>query len=558
MVRATQLNQLPFGALTFDSIRFGSRETPWDLRILLWKGGAAARSERALPLIESGALGPAQEARYSLVRGIHEELNRRAISGRSRNSIESSLATIRQFFAWADSREEEISIKNVQERYIEWTDHLIHRSRIIKDIKETSAYGIASTVSSVLDNVLDRPTSLIRITRLRHPRKSKRVYGLEIDRQNLSSTFEFGAVLQDICDHLNLDTVLRAKFPIEIPLRRGDKVTHWGPAGDARNRGFLDRFQSEGTLKTRYPIANLRIEAELLMFVAQTGMNVSDAMRTKIRNFRFASHLDGYQVTEVKARRGGAVLFEIFRDFKPHFERYLGWRRTLFPGADLLFPFHLRYGSVESGKFQGNRIRKLLTENKIPYIPPRTLRNTRVNWLLRQSGDPNLTAEMAQHTKQTLLEVYERPSLQRALAEVMRFWAKTDPSLSREAIGPGTCNGTPIPSPQTPPGSAAPDCVRPSGCLWCEQHRDVDSQDYVWSLTSFAHLKRIELVRRRQVAIANSPTQAAIDRINEKLGWFHHSNHTRKRWVEEAHARIEEGEYHPDWKMLINHLEGAA
>lgn len=497
MARIADLTTLSHQSLTFVSIKFGSRETPWDLRILLWRGGAAARREKALPMIEKGLLGKPCVERYSLVKAIHEELNRRAISGKSRHSIDTTLTTIRQFFAWADEQKEAISIENVQRFYVDWTDHLLHRSRVTRDLKESSAYGIASAVSSALDSVLDRPTSLIRTTRLRHRTPTNRTYGVEVDRQNLSHTFEFGRVLQDICDHLTVNVVLLGSFPIEIPLRRGGKINHWGPAGDARKRGFLDRFQSEGTLKTRYPVANIRIEAEFMMFIAQTGMNVSQAMRLKLRNFRYSSHLNGYQVTEVKARRGGAVLFEIFRDFKPHFERYLDWRKTLFPESDHLFPFHVHYGTVESMKFQGTRIRKILTENGIPYIAPRHLRNTRVNWLLRQSGDPDLTAEMAQHTKQTLLEQYERPSLQRAVAEVMRFWATRDPSISKQAVAPGECAGTPTPVPQKPAGTPDPDCIRPSGCLWCEHHRDVDSQDYVWSLASFAHLKRLELLRRR-------------------------------------------------------------
>lgn len=58
------------------------------------------------------------------------------------------------------------------------------------------------------------------------------------------------------------------------------------------------------------------------------------------------------------------------------------------------------------------------------------LRNSRVNRLLRRSGDLELTAEMAQHAEQTLLGIYERPSQQRAMGEIMRFWNCADPSLA--------------------------------------------------------------------------------------------------------------------------------
>jgi hypothetical protein len=557
MERNADLIQFDAISLKFNSVKFGSHETPWDLRILLWRGGAGARSDKAIKLIENGDMGNLLPERLSLVRAIHSELNGRAVSGRSKHSLATTLKTVREFFTWADQQHLRIAIEDVERLYIDWTDHLVYRAQIQRDLKEASAYGIASATSSVLDAVLGRPTSLIRLSRLRSPSKLKRPYGIEIDRQNLSQSFEFGNVVQDICDALTVDTVMRGMFPIQIPLRRGGEILLLCRSADATRRGFLERYQSEGTLATRHPLANLRIEAEFFMFVAQTGMNVTQAKRLRLRNFRYASHLDGYQVSEVKSRRGGSVLFEIFHEFKAHFERYLAWRRCLFPESDLIFPFYLQYGSTEDAKFQGQRVRKICVDNGIPYVPPRAIRNTRVNWLLRQTSDPTLTAEMAQHTKRTLLEIYERPSLQRALGEVMRFWAKNDPNSPRQATGPGACNGVPNAVAHAPNGTPAADCIRPSGCLWCEHHRDVDSQDYVWSLATFGHLKGIEVLKRRNTKLNEAPATHALNRINEKIGWFRASSTQRKGWVEEAQALIDEGTYHPDWKLIVNHLEGA-
>lgn len=542
--------------LTFPSINFGSRETPWDLRVLLWKGGAAARSTLALRIIEEGQLGRPCIERVPLVKAIHNELNGRAISGRSKYFLQSTIKTIRDLFAWSDIHHPNISLENIERAYIGWTDHLINRSRVKRDLKEQSAYGIASAAASVLDEVLERPTSLIRTTRLNWLRKSTHALSAASEKQNLSLSFEFGRAIQDICDALTVENVLHNNIPVHIPLRTGGVITYWGRFNEATKRGFLDRYQNDRTLATRYPLANIRIEAELFMFLAQTGMNITQAHRLKLRNFRYSSHLDGYQVMEMKARRGGTVLFEIFKDFKPHFERYLAWRRELFPKSDRLFPFYDPYYVAVDSKFQSRRIREICANHGIPFCPPRTIRNTRVNWLLRQSADPALTAEMAQHTKQTLLNVYERPSLQRALVEVMRFWSKNDPSLAHTSVGPGACDGTPAAAPNMPKNAPTPDCVRPSGCFWCEHHRDVDTQDYVWSLASFGHLKRIELLKRRNTSLEEAPAQLVIDRIDEKLGWLHSSNQQRKAWVVEANALVDEGEYHPDWCLMINQLEG--
>jgi hypothetical protein len=43
-----------------------------------------------------------------------------------------------------------------------------------------------------------------------------------------------------------------------------------------------------------------------------------------------------------------------------------------------------------------------------------------------------------------------------------------------------------------------------------------------------------------------------MGRIRAKLKWFAESNPARLAWVEEAHVRVEEGNYHPSWKRLIH------
>ena len=42
--------------LTFQLVEFGKRTTPWDLRPLLYKGGAKALANKASGLINGGAL----------------------------------------------------------------------------------------------------------------------------------------------------------------------------------------------------------------------------------------------------------------------------------------------------------------------------------------------------------------------------------------------------------------------------------------------------------------------------------------------------------------------
>jgi len=335
----------------------------------------------------------------------------------------------------------------------------------------------------------------------------------------------------------------------------------------SRSIAAISSYEADRSLdhKFRRSIVNWRIQAELQMFIGQTGMNLGQAAALTLRQFSYASDIDGYKVRDYKERRGGEVLFEIFSEYRSHFERYLEWRRKLFPNEARLFPILRNEGSHEDSRIRFHVLRNACALAGIDFITPSALRGTRINWLLRRSGDADLTSEMAQHTPRTLLTVYERPSLQRAISEITQFHAQHDPALADKAVlhavGPGVCDGVPKVSLAKPDTAPEPDCQRPSGCLWCEHHRDIDSQDYVWSMTCFRHLKILELSKQPPIKKGSKtihPAEHAIERLSAKLAWFRQSNATRRAWVEEALARVEEGSYHDQWSYLIKALEGGA
>lgn len=192
-------------------------------------------------------------------------------------------------------------------------------------------------------------------------------------------------------------------------------------------------------------------------------------------------------------------------------------------------------------------------------IRPRKLRGTRINWLLRESQNPHQVAEMAQHSMETLMRVYADPHPQIAMVEITRFHQQTDPSLSPPA--PGRCmSATPESMSVIPKNAPRPDCINSAGCLFCTQHRDIESEDHVWSLYSFRHLKSLELARYcpptlGQHLIAEHPALLIIDRLTAKLRFFEESSEVRRLWVEEARARICEGDYHPAWDGFIRLAE---
>ena len=561
--------------LTFANVSLGEKETPWDLRPLLFKGGATARKNNAADLIDSGALGVPIIERIALVQKIHEEVSAALAGGGSKETARSALENIRQFFKWADAFGQTLTLETVESTFLMWADHLLHQVHVAKDFKNSSAYQHAKCVGSILDKALERPSPIICNTRLtKHPDR-KRVRGVQADKQNLTETFEFGHALLDIVDGLHLDA-LWGPLPVRIRLRSGQELEQWSGLSSPKTRPSPNRhqryyakcskhirtdYENDCTLRTRYSLVNLRIEAELLIFIGVTGINLSQAHQLKVRHYSYKSTIDGYEVRDYKHRRQGEVIFEIFSEYKAVFERYLEWRKAVFPNdsQELLFPLVRRGGRAEDTPPAFTLIRKSCNKLGLRFISSRQLRNTRVNWMLRRSRDLDLTSQQAQHSKETLVRIYEEPSLHVAMVEVTRFWQRNDPALPSPA--PGVCDGVPVPIVDIPLKAPQPNCIRPTGCLWCEHHRDIDSQDYVWSIACMRYFKILtfkEFMAPVQ-GKTNEPAryvEMAIERLTAKLHWFRQSNEHRRGWVVEALARIGEAYYHPHWQYLITDIEG--
>lgn len=558
--------------LTFPRNTYGKFETPWDLRPLIYRGGAGTNIREVADRIAQGHLGAPMEERIPLVIRLHEHLEGNLAGGISRLTIKSRIATLRNFYTWTDVTGRSATLDLVEQNYIEYSEHLLHRVRTSGDMREHIAYSYASLLSCMLNDVLQLKIGLLAKTRLSKPKGRRRVLGAQADKQNLEHTAAFGHFLLDITDALTVENI-RGTLPVTIRFRSGQVLEEWcylAPPSDVKSlthpthrRAVLRRraaWEADTSSRTRHSVINLRIEAEMLIFIAQTGMNLSQAKALTMGKFRYQSHLDGYRVYRVyKGRRGGEVAFEIYSEYRALFERYLQWREIILStdNDDRLFPFVcVREATRTYVDFQAIQIR--CKRLGVPCFRPRKLRRTRVNWLLRRSRDPRLTAEMNQHSQETLLRIYDQPHQQAAVAEISRFFSATDPAIGVAMPGPGSCaGGTPRDESGAPSHAPAPDCVSPAGCLFCDHHRDIDAEDHVWSLATYRHFKSLELVQYRAPAKAAAvhPVVAAIDRVTSKLKYFEASSEVRAFWVREALARVDEGDYHPKWDGFIQLMD---
>ena len=127
-------NDLSIPDLTFPTIVYGERETPWDLKMLLYRGAAAARRGVVLDMIAARKLGDPLPERLELVRKIHEAINDSVVGGGSKETANTAVERVRVMFAWAEAASHPLSLDTVEATYLHWTDALDHRCRVVRDL----------------------------------------------------------------------------------------------------------------------------------------------------------------------------------------------------------------------------------------------------------------------------------------------------------------------------------------------------------------------------------------------------------------------------------------
>lgn len=567
--------------LKIKGLMLGTHETPWDLKTLLYKNAASERKDKVMQRIQNGDYGPMLEDRVSLIIKLHETLTASLVSGSSHRTIKTYLGKLWSFFAWIDENNLPCTEQDIINSFNIWTEHLLYRVNKLKNLSHFTAYKTASLVSNIIARALNLPGakpghSLMLNTRLNRPKRYKEGMSKKADKQNIADTFEFGKILTVMCNYLTIDTV-RGPLPIRIPLDEGKTILIAGNLMDpeldvssiensgVKQRAILARAalkDDESLFDTnkRTQLLNARIEAELLIFLAQTGMNLAQAVLLKAGDFRWKTNGEDYDVFRVyKGRRQGEAVFSCYNTYREHLQIYLKWLNDtgLKELDDRLFPL-LSRGMIRSqaSRTTLSSLKNIFRKNNLNFINPTQLRNTRVNWLLRYTDDLSLTSSQMGHTPDVLVRDYLRPHHQRATSEIISFHNSYTPSIA--APGPGVCVGNSKPQKLNFVSDEAPvpDCISPEGCIFCMHHKDIMSPDYCWKLASHMKLKTLELGEYKpSKKNYTHPVCLVIDRLNLKLKAIAHSSAIREQWVADACDSVKAGNYHPQWSGFINLLE---
>jgi hypothetical protein len=554
--------------LLLDNSRITGRNSPWDLSYILYESGTSLFPAKFAATVDRSGLGKIMWERVPLAVAIFQQFQDRLAAGYDIAGCRSILKGVWAFYHWANTAKRSATLATLRNDYLDWSDDILRQYKVGK-MSLIYVIDQATVVGRIFGKILGSHRNLIRETRLpaKPPPRSKTDEGLY--ENNLSNAIQMGALLYDLSSALGEDAI-RGPLPLKIALRDGRVIEEWcGFTPDERLTGQMPKYyvaalqerrrslQAGEDCTRRVSLINLRIEVEFLIFLGCTDMNVTQARALKIGDFSYSSFFDGYEVRRLyKERRKGEVEFRIHKEYRDIFERYLEWRKIFCPNDDRLFPRIGKAGQLEPMVIQFQAIRVRCKRLGIPFVSPKLLRGTATNWHLRRTKDPEIVAEIAQHSKDTLGRVYEIPDRKLAAAEISKFHTLTDPALA--AAGPGQCqskNAAPLNG--TPPEAPQPDCISPAGCLFCMQNRDIDSFDHVWSLSSFRYLKSLELSKSRPPKGKQSihPAQLILSRASAKLDAIRAIDTAHAQWIEEASNRIEEGWYHPAWEGFIRLAE---
>jgi len=501
--------------------------------------------------------------RLPFVEKVTDYFNLEVTRGASAATIHTYFSDVNQFMKWVDRNNIVLSAnsEDLKTAFLAYDEYFYIRGWVKKKVAHITAYSSVFNIAQSFSKMLNLPPHahfryLSRVVKAyKAPRKSS--FSRAAEKQHLGNTRTLGYYCVDIANSITIEAIYDqlpitvytlnpdgSKKAIEMPLGLVNLLNH--ESKRTSNRGVALCEPTDTLDKFRGSLVRVRLLAELVIFVYQTGMNISQILQIERKglSYKLQGNND-WLVTCRKRRKQGPVKFKIYKEYRERLKNFIKFVDYFFPEDAQLFP--VTYESNTRGSVNYNTLKKHTERDGIPWIPPRVTRNTRANFLDRMTGDPDLSAEMTQHVKETFRRNYERPSQHRSMKALTHFW--NDKSVSLINSG---CDGHPSSTADKPSTVISPNCINESGCLWCKSHRDINSEDYVWSLASFRYLKLIEAAQpiNRQI-----PADLVIGRLSEKLEAFKEQNEQSQKWVGEALMRIEESDYHPTWKNIINFWE---
>jgi hypothetical protein len=552
--------------------RHNERKAHLDLTYFLYKGGANLHRPEAERRLLARTLGRRIARRIPFVNACYQVMSDRWEDSASFASMESDYSALSAFFEFSDGRDIDVTPDNAKETFLAWRRDL-SGGRTDGDLA-SGAYSNLSKAGRIIALALGTHTRDF----LASCNVFKPSGGFEAKKQiDLLKAPPMVADLKNIVTSLTPQTIF-GRLPLAIKFTAPDETYEhysglWSAEKFTKDRKYRDRWEERITqerressledtsIYRRFPLINLRCSAEFLLFVAGSGMNMAQVIKLPLLDYRFQLFDDQYQVSGFKVRGEVEVEFAILRDYKPYFESWLKFRREMYPEDSLshsqhslLFPT-IVMAKPNSSKFNYFNVRDLLQKMGRSFVPPQDLRQVKANFFARTSDGREVEPVALQHSQKTFARHYDKTAHPKASRELTAYF-KTIPNsklLLLSAIK-GSCSsgGAPEKLEIQDESAPEPDCLNPSGCLFCKNHKGISSLDYVWGLLSFRELKSDELSSyKRAASELVAEIETVLERIQQLLDAFSSQNKKQREWHELAYEKIRSGNYHPRWRGFI-------
>jgi hypothetical protein len=555
-------------SLKIEGMALGPDTAEIDLRLLLYEGGSSLNRRWDLKRLDSGELGQLILARLPIVLAIHKYWQDALVSrSLSESSIKGDWYCIKLLVRFADETKTPFILSNAAQLYLSWASHLSAQ----RGLSQGTKYDAAMTVARVIGQILGVEAKKLQWkTKIRKPKS----LGSSNAKENLQQTRDFVQLMLQTIEKLPAEVIYG---PLPVNLRFGDAEHSISCSRNTfRNqlpgkyaferRNALERRERASldiSNKKRAMLINLRLEAEMLVFINQTGCNLTQALQLRGGKFRYQSDGDYVVAKPWKARASHSVELRIYKGYRPHFETFLRWREAIFPGDPdgLTFPFVWDDGDRLMQRTVCNfaDTRRLCRALGRPFVNASQLRKTIGNFTKRHASR-EVASELLGNSQTTFQHHYEEANHQRAVAELAPFMNGLDGMVS-EAVGPGGCqSGKPELIPDAPTKAPKPDCEGGSGCLFCRSNRDLRSFDHAWNLASRHRLSLSEYHADRtgNSLMTDHPARLAAERAAAKLEAMAALDDECASWVKEARLRVQEGRYHPHYTSNFESLESGA
>jgi integrase len=506
-----------------------------------------ASEELSVYLVEAASY---KISRVHLVKSFLEFLSQYIYLGRSKNSIRSIYYEFVSFVNWCDLNMQD-GLDNqvlIRDAYIKYSDNLLEKVKH-NTIKYQTAYSSQRTVRVILTwifkEVNNRFLEGVRVIKKSNNHLSSIEPPSESDAKKALSLYQtlFSRLSKFVVDFEHYPIKLKLEvgnywlFPNEVPfifesndaLKTGrfisynyhqnrlntfdeifQKLRNINPKSHRRNawkalKNAKSKLQSANFDKfhlRRILVATLAQQSFIMLFLANTGMNLSQARSLKWDCDEYEVKIERLGFKTIKCRAGNKdVQFFVSSDFFPIFKKYLQLRRYLIEAhqgknsKNLFFTSQRGELNQINMNFSTNinmRLNRLFDFNI--NINTREWRAYKSDWLIRNT-DIATTAMVLQNTTDTVIKHYIAGSEVTAGLEFTNFFKALNQKLiiefkdTSDSILLGQCTSVNNPmSILVGETKFTPACNKPEGCLFCANYAVHSDEIDIRKLLSYRYV----------------------------------------------------------------------